>query len=370
MHALGLQTTGAWLIFSQGFVVAAAMRSTTLCCGSYLADALHQVLSTHGGGWAASLLASTDQSRLCLAYASGMQIGVGYVGVVLVGLLAEWRQRMAFAAKHQLPPPAMIDLFALNGTLLSMLFFRRGFRCYVLPVERKDWFKVARALLTLAYWRGASTTHPGYSWYLERVAELVDQARRETGSEQVDLVAHSAGGWLARAFIGQGEYRQGGANASEDTLGSAELEPHPAVRALVTLGTPHTPPPPDKVKDMTGGALTWVDATWPGACFAGQGVRYVAVAGRAVRGDRDADRRTLSGYAAGSYQQVCGEGHETEGDAVVPLRSALLEGADHVMLDGVFHSMSRVRTFNEPSGLPWYGDERVLDAWLHTLVRP
>ncbi|PSC68465.1 GPI inositol-deacylase PGAP1-like isoform B [Micractinium conductrix] len=247
---------------------------------------------------------------------------------------------------------------------------RRGFRCYVLPVERKDWFKVARALLTLAYWRGASTTHPGYSWYLERVAELVDQARRETGSEQVDLVAHSAGGWLARAFIGQGEYRQGGANASEDTLGSAELEPHPAVRALVTLGTPHTPPPPDKVKDMTGGALTWVDATWPGACFAGQGVRYVAVAGRAVRGDRDADRRTLSGYAAGSYQQVCGEGHETEGDAVVPLRSALLEGADHVMLDGVFHSMSRVRTFNEPSGLPWYGDERVLDAWLHTLVRP
>jgi hypothetical protein len=26
-----------------------------------------------------------------------------------------------------------------------------------------------------------------------------------------------------------------------------------------------------------------------------------------------------------------------EGDAVVPLRSALLEGAEHVVLDGVFH---------------------------------
>ena len=48
-------------------------------------------------------------------------------------------------------------------------------------------------------------------------------------------------------------------------------------------------------------------------------------------------KHCCSGYAAGSYQQVCGEGHETEGDAVVPLRSALLEGADHVMLDGVFH---------------------------------
>lgn len=57
----------------------------------------------------------------------------------------------------------------------------------------------------------------------------------------------------------------------------------------------HMPRPHNlkQVKDMTGGALTWVDATWPGACFAGQGVRYVAVAGRAVRGDRDADRRTL-----------------------------------------------------------------------------
>lgn len=35
--------------------------------------------------------------------------------------------------------------------------------------------------------------------------------------------------------------------------------------------------------------------------------------------------------------QVCGEGDGIEGDAVVPLRSALLEGAEHVVLDGVFH---------------------------------
>lgn len=55
---------------------------------------------------------------------------------------------------------------------------------------------------------------------------------------------------------------------------------------------------------MTGGALTWTNATWPGAFFAPAGVRYVSVAGRAVRGNRDADRRTVPGYAAGSYQQV------------------------------------------------------------------
>ena len=46
------------------------------------------------------------------------------------------------------------------------------------------------------------------------------------------------------------EYRDGfaaGGTPDADTLGSADLEPHPAMRALVTLGTPHTPPPPEKV---------------------------------------------------------------------------------------------------------------------------
>ena len=129
--------------------------------------------------------------------------------------------------------------------------------------------------------------------------------------------------------------------------------------------------PCSQVKDMTGGALTWVNSMWPGAAFASQGVRYAAVAGRSVRGDRAADRRTLkcvdcemlivgwggeasghcpltgcrvtcagwlaalqrtvrgppalhsllasrprSGYACGSYEQVCGEGDGTVGDAV------------------------------------------------------
>jgi hypothetical protein len=55
---------------------------------------------------------------------------------------------------------------------------------------------------------------------------------------------------------------------------------------------------------MTGGALTWTNATWPGAYFAPRGVRYVAVAGRAVRGDAAADRSTVPGYSYGAYQQV------------------------------------------------------------------
>ncbi|KAI3429352.1 hypothetical protein D9Q98_005447 [Chlorella vulgaris] len=242
---------------------------------------------------------------------------------------------------------------------------RRGFRVYVVPLTRKDWFKVGRSLLTRGFWSNPPTltTHPGYSWYLERVKETVELAQLEAGSEQVDLLGHSAGGWLGRAFLGQPQYTAAGLSA--DTLGSGDLEPHPAVRSLITLGTPHTPPPPDKVKDMTGGALTWVNEMWPGAWFGPQGVKYVCVAGRAVRGNREAQRSTVPGYSYGAYAQVCGEGHEVEGDGVVPLRSALLQGADQTVINGVFHSMSRIRTFSEPAEVPWYGSESVLDSWLH-----
>lgn len=101
--------------------------------------------------------------------------------------------------------------------------------------------------------------------------------------------------------------------------------PHEAVAALVTLGTPHVPPcPTTGKKDMTGGALTWVHSSWPGAHFASRGLAYVSVASRAVRGDRKAPRGSLGRYACNAYREVVGEGHGVEGDAVVPLKASLL----------------------------------------------
>jgi len=96
-------------------------------------------------------------------------------------------------------------------------------------------------------------------------------------------------------------------------------------------------------------------------------VKYISVASRAIRGDENAARSTVERYAAGSYRQVAGEGHAIDGDAVVPMNSALLEGSKHIVLDGVMHSMSRVGTFDEESELAWYGSESVLDTWLHAV---
>lgn len=152
----------------------------------------------------------------------------------------------------------------------------------------------------------------GYSWYLDKVAATVESALKDSGACQVDLIGHSAGGWLGRAFLGDPKYMErletiaaenvakaaavangggastrsiGGAVSTESAEGltvnlSSTLSmdtdvtlplpkasrasavgaavpvgsrPNSVVRQMVTLGTPQRPPPPEKMKDMTGG---------------------------------------------------------------------------------------------------------------------
>jgi hypothetical protein len=104
---------------------------------------------------------------------------------------------------------------------------------------------------------------------------------------------------------------------------------------------------------MTGGAQTWVHTSFPGAFFSSQGVLYVCVCGEAVEGKQRIDRkapRTPPSYAHDSYLEVCGEGQGVLGDAVVPLQSAFLDGAENLTIPGVFHSMSKLGTFSTEGG--------------------
>lgn len=45
----------------------------------------------------------------------------------------------------------------------------------------------------------------------------------------------------------------------------------------------------------------------------------------------------------------------------------LLQGADNVLLDGVFHSMGKIGA-REVSSRPWYGSEEIIDAWAAHLL--
>ncbi|CAM9573394.1 unnamed protein product [Discosporangium mesarthrocarpum] len=220
---------------------------------------------------------------------------------------------------------------------------KRGLQTFVVPVERKDWFNVAKAIFTPEFWSGTCTPNgPAYSWYLQKVRETVAEARETSGSDKIILMGHSAGGWLGRAAMGGGKWEEG--VASEDV-----------VAGLVTLGTPQFPGP----MDMTRGALTYTDLQYPGAFLRDRGVFYVTVAGAAVEGDSEAERGSRERFAFGSYKTVCGAG-AVMGDACVPLMSAHLDGAEQVTLDGVFHSVDR------PDD--WYGADPVVDCWLGTVL--
>lgn len=240
---------------------------------------------------------------------------------------------------------------------------RRGFSVRVARVERKDWFVgIVRGIFTRGFWMNACTTRESYGWYLERVDEAVREALRENPEATgVDLVAHSAGGWLARAFIG------GALALNEEGVecSARELRRDERVRGLVCLGTPHEQ---DAKSDPTRGASKWVNDTWPGAYYEPD-VTYACVTGRAVIGNASAAPKTIGKYAAGSYAVVAGgDGDGVEGDAVVPNSAALaLKGAEMIVVDGCWHSMSTVGTFDQPSERPWYGSEVVVDRWLKVL---
>lgn len=141
---------------------------------------------------------------------------------------------------------------------------------------------------------------------------------------QVDLVCHSAGGWLGRAYIGDPAYFPDAdgrpassssswwswllgvlptlaplivkaARSSSETASSSSIaslssiggnmstdsegmvsevlvgtpvamahRPNPWVRSIVTLGSPQKAVAPEKGRDMTGGALSWVHRRFPG----------------------------------------------------------------------------------------------------------
>jgi pimeloyl-ACP methyl ester carboxylesterase len=279
----------------------------------------------------------------------------------------------------------------------------------VLPVQRLDWLQVfVNGLFDETFWLGTTNpTRPSFRWYLQAIAQSV----RDISSDDtyVVLICHSAGGWLARAALGY----FGNTTVSNES-DNATLIPLHRVLGLVTLGSPHLPPPPD-IMDMTRGALKITNAKFPGAYYKDatspeNSLFYITVMGNAIQGKQHEDdeyevkpppsenlekddtseplswiqqvrqrvsslppmlprrrRRTAAEFAYSSYQAVCGQG-DAVGDGVVPLShghlnstSAGNSGSIQLTLDNVFHSI------NVPSS--WYGSSTIISSWHGEMMR-
>jgi pimeloyl-ACP methyl ester carboxylesterase len=276
---------------------------------------------------------------------------------------------------------------------LKSVLTRRGFdssQIYTVPVKRSDWIKVAGGLFDVPdfYLGTAKPTGFGYGWYVRRLKETIDIAYEESGGEKVLLIGHSAGGWLARAAMGDGRWSE---NVNDDEKKEV-VRTSDRVRCLATIGSIHMVPEQESTC-VTRGALKYTDDNYPGAFLMNEGIGYVSVGGEAIIGDDTKEDKDIqkkinnedgellisevdalykkrgegnaNRVAFSSYKAVSGNGNLI-GDGVVPIPWTQLEGSKQVVLKNVLHSINEAGT-TKPTDR-WYGSENVVDRWLPAVL--
>jgi triacylglycerol esterase/lipase EstA (alpha/beta hydrolase family) len=232
--------------------------------------------------------------------------------------------------KSKMPLPTVILPGFFAGALeyrdLEQSLQQLGFPTVTVPLRQRDWFPTVggRSMLPI----------------LQKLDKTVKQVITGYNASKINLIGHSAGGWIARIYLGEKPY-----TIHKNIAESARLwQAYPYVATLVTLGTPHV-----SQERWTKRNLDFVKINYPGAFYSG--VKYVCVAGSAIYGER----RRGQWLAYNSYKQTCGLGN-CWGDGITPIEAAHLEGAINLTLEGVLHSPRRV-------GI-WYGSPEPMQAWL------
>ena len=195
-----------------------------------------------------------------------------------------------------------------------------GSQVHVVPITPLDW--------ALGYIRG-------HGQIVFEVATVVDKALLESDSDKAVIVGHSAGGILARVYIG-----------GDPPYGGRRYAGHRRVSHLITLGAPHNAPNKGRLAPIAE-----VNELFPGALHEPAGLRYLCVAGAAVDG-------ASSRKARKRYERFVEDGR-VKGDGEVPVESALLPGAQSLVLDDLYHG----RRHGWRKGR-WYGSDReTVERW-------
>ena len=239
---------------------------------------------------------------------------------------------------------------------------------------------------------------------IDRAAtEVLDKSNgKSTRNPKLVLIGHSAGGWLARCWLGSEPYcgvTYNGALVTKTlcTLGTPHysLEEYPFGRVPEKLDEQLFPKGAEKEKETNSekkGESVWTaerasqstlaltNFRYPGCFETKRGIHYVSVCGVGVVGvtfrglvsetlanvltnPKNKNKATLADVAASvSYATSCGSGDGVDGDGVTPVGVAVLDGSEELLLPGVTH---------QPDGTKremWYGDEDVVKQWVAKLL--
>ncbi len=168
--------------------------------------------------------------------------------------------------------------------------------------------------------------------------DAVRLSREVSGGAPVLVVGHSAGGITGRLLTAPEPFpgRRFGAGALDRR--DRHSGHSPPTRAGEGIGR--------RINEV---AAAIADAAVPGAFFAPE-IGYLSVASRAVRGDPAGSGRERVAHLL--YRSVIGRAAVpgTEGDGLVPVVAASLDGARQLVLDDAIHGPG--------AGGPWYGSGR------------
>lgn len=171
-----------------------------------------------------------------------------------------------------------------------------------------------------------------YSGVLRALHSGILDTLRSTRHQHIQLIAHSAGGVLARIYLGDQPY------------GHSRRAYHGTqyVSRLVTLGTPHW----TNSSGRRGGQsqIAFANQHYPGTFHSS--VNYASVGSRAIRGNRAGSK--LERSASEAYG-ILSEDSEVLGDGIIPLENALLTGSQQIVMDDLRH--------DRRDGHHWYGQD-------------
>ena len=188
----------------------------------------------------------------------------------------------------------------------------------VVPVTRLEWL--------LTTW--------GFGWrrVLDRVDAMVQKLQASSPTGRVTLIGHSSGGVMLRLYLSDE------AVVGRGYGGAARCD------RLITLGSPHQAVRATPLRML-------VDRRFPG-CHE-PGVDYVAIAGEINLEGENASAFSRRS-ASGSYKSIAGDA-KLSGDGLVPVGSALLKGARHLVQADTAHGGF--------FGKLWYGSAQRLESW-------